>query len=112
MLHHTTIPWLPERMRRLIFSLSCSSGKAANAPKPVSFAIASSQIIGLSRWCRLYAGEREQARILVEVEGRKAGQLACASAHQYELVINLKTAKALGLTISREVQLTADEVIE
>ena len=44
MLHHTTIPWLPERMRRLIFSLSCSSGKAANVPKPVSFVIASSQI--------------------------------------------------------------------
>src|ERR1700730_13016507 len=44
MLHHTTIPWPPERMRRLIFSLSCSSGKAANVPKPVSFVIASSQI--------------------------------------------------------------------
>ena len=58
-------------MRRLIFSLSCSSGKAANAPKPVSFVIASSQIIGLSRWCRRYAGEREQARILVEVLRRQ-----------------------------------------
>src|SRR5258706_4073990 len=45
MLHHTTIPWLPERMRRLIFSLSCSSGKAANVPKPVSSVIASSSEI-------------------------------------------------------------------
>jgi hypothetical protein len=44
MLHQTIIPWRPERMRRLIFSLSRSSGKAAKVPKPVCSDIAFSQI--------------------------------------------------------------------
>src|SRR6516164_2814106 len=44
MLHHTIIPWSPERMRRLIFSLICSSSKAANLLKPTSFGMTSSQI--------------------------------------------------------------------
>jgi hypothetical protein len=44
MVHHTIIPWSPQRTRRLTFSLSCSSGKAANVPKPFSVGITSSQI--------------------------------------------------------------------
>src|SRR5262245_19599499 len=39
MLHQTTMPWLPERMRRLIFSAICSSGNSANRLKPTSFGI-------------------------------------------------------------------------
>ena len=30
---------------------------------------------------------------------------------KFELIINLKTAKALGLTVSNQMQLLADEVI-
>src|SRR6516225_6031238 len=44
MLHQTSIPWSPARMRRLIFSLICSSGNAANVLKPTNVGIPSSQI--------------------------------------------------------------------
>jgi putative ABC transport system substrate-binding protein len=49
------------------------------------------------------------ARVL---KGAKAGELAVDQASRFELVVNMKTAKALGLTVPQSILIRADRVIE
>jgi putative ABC transport system substrate-binding protein len=46
------------------------------------------------------------------LRGEKPADLPVQFPVKYEMAVNLKTAKALGLTVPQSILLTADEVIE
>ena len=69
---------------------------------------------GLLAYMPSYSDQGKRAARYVDLilRGTRAGDLPVEQPTTFELVINLKTAKALGLTIPQSLLLRADQVIE
>jgi putative tryptophan/tyrosine transport system substrate-binding protein len=95
--------------RELIIALAARSGVPAIYPRPV-FAESG----GLIAYGANLAEQFRQAAGYIDriLKGANPGDLPIQQPTKFELVINVKTAKALGLSIPQSMLLLADEVIE
>ena len=100
---------MAQQQRSLIMSLTARhklpavyfNGSFVTAGGLISYGL---DVVDLCRRAAAYVD-----RIL---KGEKPGELPIQAPTKYQLVINLKTAKALGLTMPPSLLASADEVIE
>jgi putative tryptophan/tyrosine transport system substrate-binding protein len=95
--------------RDLIIALAARYGVPA-----IYYARSLAESGGLIAYSDDYAEEFRQAADYIDrvLKGERPADLPLQAATKYELVINMKTAKALGLTVSKTMQLLANDVIE
>jgi putative tryptophan/tyrosine transport system substrate-binding protein len=97
------------RNRNLITALAARYGVPA-----IYYSRALTESGGLISYSDDFAEECRQAAGYIDriLRGSKVGELPIQQPTKFELVINMKTAKALGLTLSSGLLSIADEVIE
>jgi putative ABC transport system substrate-binding protein len=101
-------PWFRERPERITVP-------AARYSVPVIYERRSFPAAGglMSYSSSVTEGARQAGIFIARIlKGAKPGDLPVQQATKFEFVINMKTAKALGLTIPEALLATADEVIQ
>jgi putative tryptophan/tyrosine transport system substrate-binding protein len=91
-------------------AIAAIAGRMATMAAQKSFVDRGALVSYASSWPALVrGGARFVDRIL---KGARPGELSFEQPTRVEMVINLRTAKALGIAIPHAVRLRADEVIE
>jgi ABC-type uncharacterized transport system substrate-binding protein len=98
---------LAEAQRKLIVTLA-----ARHKLPAVYYQHSFAAVGGLASYGVDFVDQYRRAYVDRILKGEKPADMPVQAPTKYELVINLKTAKALGLTIPPSVLVRADEVIE